>query len=260
VSDAARNRRPRIGLPLCLDARERWREGRRYLYIDAAYGDAIRAAGGEPRLLPIGVDPAAAIADVDGLLIPGGDDFAPPAGRYATPDLADVFDPVPEEQLAFDRALFEAARAAERPVLGICYGMQLVAVSLGASLHYHLPLDLPDAAPHKLPDGLPGHAVDVVEGSLLASLLPESDRRRLQVNSLHHQAIAEPGPTLRASATSPDGVIEAIEPAAPEAGAPFLLGVQWHPEKPPHSPSPTADPVLAGFVAAARRRGPGETG
>ncbi len=213
---------PAVGLSPCLDERERWRPGREYLYLDRAYAQAVEAAGGTPMLLPLGGDPAALIERVDALVIPGGDDF-PPDRPY--PD-AIRFEIVSPRQLEFDRALLAAARARGLPVLGICYGAQLMALARGGSLHHHLPRDLPQAHDHALDEVDGRHGIRIESGTRLAEIL-ETDATR--VNSLHHQAVAEVGPEMRVSARAEDGVIEAIE----GRGEHFEIGVQWHPEKLP---------------------------
>jgi putative glutamine amidotransferase len=212
--------RPLIGIPQCLDDRGRWKPAREYQYLDAAYASAVEAAGATPVYLPLQRDPQTLIERVDGLLLPGGDDLAPP--RAYPPGVR--FDTVPERQLAFDRALLAAARERGLPVLAICYGMQLLALHCGGSLHYDIPTDVPSAGAHRLaePDGR--HAIAVEPGTRLAAALGDAPAA---VNSLHHQAVAEPGPGLRASAVADDGLIEAIE----AADGSFALGVQWHPEK-----------------------------
>jgi len=215
--------RPRIGIPLCIDARERWRPGRVYLYADHAYARAIDAAGALPVHLPAQSQPAEIVAEIDGLLLPGGDDFAP---EQPYPD--DVtFDLAPPSQIEFDQALLRAALARRIPVLGICYGAQLIALHHGSSLHHHIPLDQPDALEHQLPEADGRHSIDLEPGSRLADLLSPDDEGRGQVNSLHHQAIDELGPGLRATAHAPDGLIEGFESIDER----FILGVQWHPEK-----------------------------
>jgi len=234
-------RRPRIGIPLTLDDRGRWRRGRRYHYIDRSYADAVAKAGGLPIQLPIQQEVHELISIVDGLLLPGGDDFVPEGTLQTRPisdrigastgarPLSDVLDPVSPEQLAFDRSLVEAARARELPILGICYGMQLLGLLNGGALHYHLPDERPDAAVHGSADPETRHPIRIEPQSRLAAALGSGS---CEVNSLHHQALRSVGPGHRVVARSPDGVIEAIEsPAAQDGGRGWELGVQWHPEK-----------------------------
>lgn len=229
-----RGMRPRIGIPLCLDARGRWKTGRNYHYIDAAYARAIERAGARPFYLPLQSDPDALIGQVDGLLLPGGDDLLPPAPYPPGVE----FDPVPESQRSFDSALLRAAVERGTPVLAICYGMQLLALSAGGSLHYDIPTDLPEADAHQLPHLDDRHPVRVEAHSRLASALGAV---AISVNSLHHQGVATPGIEMRVCARADDGLIEAIEREGPQ----FCVGVQWHPEKLDGS-----DALFSGFVAA----------
>jgi len=228
-----------IGIPPCVDARERWRPGRVYVYTDHAYARAIDAAGGLPVMLPMQSEPEALVERLDGLLLPGGDDF-PPDRTY--PDDVE-FDLAPEEQVAFDRGLLDAALARALPVLGICYGMQLIALASGGALHHHLPIDEPDASPHQLPERDGRHAITLEPGSVLARCLDEGGGQ-CSVNSLHHQAVARLGDGLAVTARSKDGVIEGIEA---EEG--FVVGVQWHPEKLAGDGSAR---LFSGFVDACR--------
>ena len=213
---------PRIAISLCLDDRGRWRPGRRYSYVDLAYASAVDAAGGLAVQLPIQQDTDALVSRIDGLLIPGGDDFPPPRPDAYPADAA--FDPTAPEQLDFDLRILDCARQRGLPVLGVCYGMQLLAIRRGGALHYHLPTDLPDAQPHRLPEESGRHALAIEPDSRLARILGEAAE---PVNSLHHQAVSDPGPGARACARAPDGVIEATE----SCDGSFELGVQWHPEK-----------------------------
>jgi putative glutamine amidotransferase len=137
---------------------------------------------------------------------------------------------------SIDPAVYDAGV----PVLGICYGAQLLALHHGGSLHHHLPLDLPAAAEHRASGG--GHAIRIEPGTRLARLLAPPPAR---VNSQHHQAIREPGAGLRVAAHAPDGVIEAIE----RDSGPLCVGVQWHPEALDDAASAA---LFAGFVSAAR--------
>jgi putative glutamine amidotransferase len=237
---------PVIGITACLDDRGRWKPDRRYVYADLAYAGAVERAGGVPLLLPIQECAEALIDRVDAILLPGGDDFAAP--HSYPPEVR--FDPAPGPQLDFDRGLLEAAWQRQLPILGICYGMQLLALQRGGSLHYHLPVDLPEAARHHLPEADGRHDLEVESGTRLAAILGDAAG---PVNSLHHQAVAEPGRGMRVSARCSDGVIEAIETTEPGFG----IGVQWHPER---LECPASLRLFAAFVEAARVRacnGPG---
>jgi len=214
--------RPQIGIPLTLDDKARWRKGRAYHYIDRSYADAVDRAGGVPIQIPIQSDASDLVDRIDGLLLPGGDDFS---SDERLPDGA-TLDLVSPDQLAFDEALFEAAGRRGIPIFGICYGMQLMARARGGLLYGHLPSQCPEANDHRL-DEDDRHVVSIEAGSRLADALGDE---RCSVNSLHHQAVRRVGPAYRVVASSPDGVIEAIEGNA-DAERGWEIGVQWHPEK-----------------------------
>jgi putative glutamine amidotransferase len=229
---------PRIGIPLCTDERGRWKAGRNYHYIDAAYASAVESAGGLPVYLPVQANPAVLLDSVDALLLPGGDDF-PPLRPYPE---GVVFDPVPASQLAFDRQLLAGAWERGMAVLAICYGMQLLAEQSGGKLLYDIATDRPDADPHTLPEAEGRHPLQIEPGTRLAKALGNEVE---PVNSLHHQGVAEPGAGMRISARAGDGTIEAIERPAD----PFCVGVQWHPEK---LKGDHRDALFAAFIDAAR--------
>jgi putative glutamine amidotransferase len=242
--------RPRIGIPLSLDDRGRWRSGRDYHYIDRRYADAIDLAGGLPVHLPIQSDPESLASDLDGLLIPGGDDF--PSDR-PLPESVQL-DLVPATQLRFDESLYEASARLGLPILGICYGMQLMARVEGGSLDAHLPTQRPEAGNHRLAPS-DRHTIELVTDSLLGGILETGAE---QVNSLHHQAVRELGPRHRAVAFGPGGVIEALEairdmnaPSNEILGTKWEIGVQWHPEKMDEESSAR---IFAAFVEASRSR------
>jgi gamma-glutamyl-gamma-aminobutyrate hydrolase PuuD len=236
--------RPRIGIPLCLDDRERWRPGRAYLYIDRRYADAITAAGGLALHLPICPDAEHLVETLDGLLIPGGDDF--PSPRPLPPDVE--LELVPEAQRRFDTSLLEAARRANLPILGICYGMQLLAVTAGGELEPHLPSAPHRATAPRLEHRLPEHDRHPIEVEADGRLAGAIGAGRKRVNSLHHQAVASTGTRHRVAARSPDGVIEAIELCQHDETR-WEVGVQWHPEKQPEGLS---EQLFTAFVEAAR--------
>lgn len=183
------------------------------------YAEAVQAAGSTPLLLPVLPEAAAEYARrVDAVLLTGGVDLHPRHyGQVPRRGLGEV----DEERDAFEIALYRAARELDKPVLGICRGMQVMNVLEGGTLHQHLP-DVPEAwADHAqvAPAPVLGHEVSFVPGTLLE----RAHGPAAFLNSYHHQAVDEVAPTLRVTATAPDGVVEGVEGDG-------LIGVQWHPE------------------------------
>ncbi len=187
------------------------------------YVEAVRAAGADPVLLPYldlsRVEPL--LARLDGIVISGGDFDVPPE-YYGEPMRAARG--VNLARSGFEKALCTAALAQDKPLLGICGGMQMLNVVAGGSLFQDLH-ERPGTAAHEQPHDKrqPQHSVEIVPGSRLAAIFA---RRSLEVNSTHHQILKDLGRGVVATARAPDGVIEAIE----LPGQRFALGVQWHPE------------------------------
>ncbi len=188
------------------------------------YCAAVARAGGLPVLLPHEPDRAADyLALIDGLVVTGGAFDVDPtlfgaSTRHATVTTKD-------RRTAFELAITRGAHAAEKPVLGICGGQQLLNVALGGTLIQHIPDEVEGALAHEQPNprSEAGHAVSVVPGTLLHRVTQMTE---LPVNSAHHQAVKALAPGLVVDATAPDGVIEGIE----DPRRRFCLGVQWHPE------------------------------
>ena len=204
--------------------------------LPSQYAASVEATGAVPLLLPpVGQVGAAdaVVGRLDALVISGGADIHP--ARYGA-------DPHPrsagwrEDRDAWEVALLDAAEAIRLPVLGICRGMQLMAVHAGGHLHQHTP-DVVDHDEHS-PGGDEFGEIEVttVAGSRVAALVGE----RLTVSCHHHQSVLE-HPGYHATAHAADGTVEAIEAADDR----FWVAVQWHPE--------TAADVglLAGLVRAA---------
>lgn len=181
---------------------------------------AVRRAGGQPRR----ITPArpVSIAELDGLVVGGGDDIG--VSLYLDgPDLPELrpdirIDP---ERDALERDLIHAARLIDLPVLGICRGAQMINVALGGSLHtdiYDSYRDVP-----RLRTPLPRKDVMVEPGSRLHEILATT---RCRVNALHHQSVKELGAGLAVVSRDEYGIVQAIEMER----ARYLIGVQWHPE------------------------------
>lgn len=198
---------------------------RRYASM-TAYADAVAAAGGIPLILPfVRGDIPALLNRLDGLILSGGADIAP--SRFGDesihPETYDI-DPSRDE---FEIALVDEGLAQEKPLLAICRGIQILNVALGGTLHQHIPATFAGIIHRQhqahIPADQPGHTVAVAPGSALARTVSVE---RLPVNSFHHQGLKELAPDLVATATSDDGLVEAIE----HRFRPDVLGVQWHPE------------------------------
>lgn len=191
------------------------------LQLPLRYAEAVRRAGGFPLVLPPLASEAfldQLLERIDGVLLSGGDDFETESlGLGSTHPAAK---PVPGEKQAFDLRLAREVLERRIPVLGVCYGMQALALASGAALHQHLPDDLPGSRDHR---GGIVHGVRLTPGSKLAELFGVAE---VDVISRHHQALASGGDGWAITAVDDQGLIEGIE----RREHPFALGVQWHPE------------------------------
>jgi putative glutamine amidotransferase len=200
---------------------------RRYL-VSVPYVRAVEAAGGLALILPPQSDAVHQLANmIDGLLLTGGADMAPEL--YGDATLHEATYGVDAERDSFELELFAAVMAQEKPIFGICRGIQVMNVALGGTLIQDLPTQHPgatDVGHRQHEQGVvasePSHRVSAV----LPDHLPIFDGDGLAVNSFHHQAILEIAPPLCAAATSPDGVVEAVVMRDRND----VFGVQWHPE------------------------------
>lgn len=185
------------------------------------YARAVELAGGVPVLLPPQAVGSAAtvLARLDALVVCGGADVDPAA--YGEEPHAATGAPRADRD-AWELALLAAAPAVGLPVLGVCRGMQLMAVAAGGSLVQHLPEAVGATTHDPGGDGFGEVEVDVVPGSRLASLLGDHPA---PVRCHHHQAVRD-HPDLEVVARAADGTVEALE----RPGERWWLGVQWHPE------------------------------
>lgn len=186
-----------------------WDSERKSLWMLPDYMDGIKAAGSVPVVLPIDISENGAnriIETCDGFLFTGGQDVGSCSKRDNL------------ETLLLSKAL-----QADKPILGICRGLQFINVFLGGTLWQDLPSEHPSEIVHRQgkPYGNPTHKVTL--SGELKSLL---DKDILEVNTLHHQAIKDLANGLTSMAVAPDGIIEAVIMKNKR----FVWAVQWHPE------------------------------
>ena len=188
------------------------------------YCACVAEAGGVPILLPYDVASVARYgASLSGLIITGGDFDIDPS-LFGDKVRHERVRTLPQ-RTGFELAMAQAMLAQDKPVLGICGGMQLLNVARGGTLIQDIADTIKGALAHEQPNPRTemGHKIIIEEATLLHRLV---DKKEMGVNSAHHQAVARVGTGLRVSAQAEDGVIEAIESTQHR----FCLGVQWHPE------------------------------
>jgi len=220
--------RPLIGVTTSTTiggAWSRYSAGHKMDYLYREYTRSLVLAGGAPLAVPVvgerGV--LAAVLDrLDGLLLSGGPDILPARyGQDPQPGLGEVDAELDEMELTLAGLALES----RLPILGICRGLQVLAVAGGGSLIQDIRAQVPGCLRHDQPadKAVCTHRVRVEEPSRLREIL---GRGELWVNSGHHQAVETPPPGFKVAARAADGVIESLE----LPGERFVLGVQWHPE------------------------------
>lgn len=207
------------------------------------YVSAVLAAGGLPVPLPFVADEAEAdaiLARLDGLLLTGSEDLHPSLWGEDLHVKTALMHPARQiTELSYCRAVLRR----DLPLLGICGGMQTLAVAAGGRLSQHVPDLGEQMLDHSAGfDGAP-HAIVCRAGTRLSELLGE----RCEVNTAHHQAVAALGEGMQPCAHSPDGLLEAYEMPART----FTVCVQWHPER--MLGDARQSRLLSAFVAAASR-------
>ena len=189
------------------------------------------------------------IEDCDGIVLTGGIDTCPRFYENERTDYPNKPDNWNEARDEFEMHVFETALNFDHPVLAICRGLQLVNVSLGGDLIQ----DLEEAGKkdHRRHGEIDGqHAVSIEPNSLLNEVAGNTSGN---INSAHHQAVGRISDELMVSAVSPDGVIEAIEWKVKE-GEPWLLAVQWHPERMlDKETNPLSKNIREKFIEAVRK-------
>jgi putative glutamine amidotransferase len=214
------------------------------------YTQAIQLAGGEPVTIPLDLTPAEVmklIEKCDGVLLPGSPADVDPAKYDAKRhEKTDAADP---KRDTVDELLLQDAYNMRKPVLGICYGLQILNVYRSGTLIQHIESSINHAIGRKAPIA---HTAEIAPGSLLAEItVPPGSSLTIPVNSSHHQSADSIGDGLRAVARCPDdGIIEAVEGTSPDH---FVLAVQWHPERSVETDEPSRA-IFRALVEAAQTR------
>jgi putative glutamine amidotransferase len=231
-ANGVKGRRPTIGVPtqtlqslggVSAEIPPSWVMSQRYV-------TALTRAGAIPWLVPL-IDEEtlrSVYERLDGVFLPGGADIDPVSYGSDPHSLCDRTDP---ERDRVEISLARWALDEGKPVLGVCRGMQLINVAAGGTLYQDLAEQRPGSIKH---DYFPfsgqsfsrdhlAHEVTLSGGTRLATIFGEGS---LRVNSMHHQGVRELGAGLVATATAPDGLVEALE----GVNGRYLVAVQWHPE------------------------------
>ncbi len=239
--------RPMIGIPS--HALVRAETGRPIYANNRSYVHAVESGGGLPILIPMINELTvltALLSRLDGLLLPGGIDLHP--SRYGE-EVHPLTEEADHELDEFEITLASWAFQQDIPVLGICRGMQLINVVLGGSLYQDIDDQYPDSLGHThrhLPRGHLAHHIIVEPGSRMETILGAQE---VMVNSLHHQAIKDPGKGVRITGRAPDGIPELLE----VSGYRFVMAAQSHPEE-IYSIEPAFKRLFSAFVQASSSR------
>jgi len=214
-----KNMRPIIGLiPLYDDDKDSY-------WMLPGYMKAIEKCGGLPVMLPL-TDDKAELDDAynicDGILFTGGHDVAPSVYAQVATDKCGTPCPLRDSMEGY---MLDLCIKDDKPLFGICRGIQFINAHLGGTLYQDLPSEYENAIEHHMdpPYEKVAHKVNVYDGSKLAEIIGPGMH---EVNSYHHQAVKDISPSVTKMAISEDGLVEAIEIKNHR----FAIAVQWHPE------------------------------
>jgi putative glutamine amidotransferase len=234
IKEDKTNMQPVIGITMCFDNSDLIKTGVEYNYVRREYGRAVQKAGGQPLFLDPTIDPLVAAKLCDGIVISGGEDIDP--SLYNQP-VTSVGQLEPRARTDWERQLIDACDEWSRPILGICYGEQLLNVHYGGTLYQDIATDLHSQIDHGASSAAAYHEI-VFEQNFLGYHSGE----RTVVAARHHQAVRDVAPGFSVVARSSDGSIEAI------AGRGHV-GVQWHAES-----DASAQKIYGAFVESCTAR------
>lgn len=233
-------RKPLIGIIPLIDIQ------RESYWMLPGYMKGLEEAGAIPVMLPLSQDEEALAQlaeELDGFLFTGGQDVEPSC--YAEEKKETCQETCPDRD-GMEQKLLRYVLEQDKPVLGICRGIQLINAALGGTLYQDIPTEYPSKIEHHQtpPYDKIAHMVFVERKSPLWKMVEQEE---IPVNSYHHQAIRELAPGLKAAAKSEDGLIEAVY----MEGKRLLLALQWHPEF-SYRTDGNARKIFRGFVEACR--------
>ena len=227
---------PVIGITVSIDHGKVLRKNMDYFYVKRAYAQAVNRAGGRPILITPDISPREVTELCDGVVISGGDDIPP---QLYGEEASSLINFESEERILWERKLIDVFLEEEKPLLGVCYGLQLINVHFGGSLHQDIHYSHPGALEHGGLGKVTSHEVKIAEDSFLFPLFGP----KAIVSSNHHQGVKRLAPGFRAAATSGDGLIEAIQHGK-------IIAVEWHPES-----DSTGDEIYSLLTEWSKRNG-----
>ena len=225
---------PIIGVTMNLDQIGRLVEGVDHSFIRREYGAALRAAGAQPVYIDSSLDPVAAAALCDGVVITGGDDLDPTLYGQAKSTDSQM---APRIRTDWERRLIDACDAAGVPILGVCYGQQLLNVHYGGTLYQDIAADFGSTYNHGSTTVTVLHPI-----AFEKDFLGYTAGQTATVKARHHQAVHKLAPGMSVVARAEDGTIEAISGHG-------HFGIQWHAEV-----DASGDMVYGQFVRACMAR------
>ena len=202
-----------------------WDDEKESIWMLPGYLDGIQKAGGIPIVLPLSSDEGDLehlVKMCDGFLFTGGHDVSPELYQEKLLNKSVV---CCSRRDAMEKIVLQKALELDKPLLGICRGIQFLNAALGGTLYQDLPTERPSVMEHhqQAPYDVPVHRVKILKDSPLFQCLGVEE---LLVNSYHHQAVRRMSPLLKPMAVSEDGLVEALY----MPGHRFVWAVQWHPE------------------------------
>ena len=208
-------------------------------FMDKRYIASLERAGATVKRIAL-ENPQSAVAaamECDGLFVPGGADVEPALYGESRTDKCGKSNPVRDTA---EPMLIKAFYNADKPVLAVCRGIQIMNVTFGGTLHQDIKGHFSAASIIRTT-----HSVKIHKGSLLHTII---GKETIKINSMHHQAVKECASALCISATAPDGIAEAVEATDKK----FFLGVQWHPEQISRTDAPSAA-LFDAFVSECKK-------